>query len=57
VRDLENRREKIEKKVSDIAQNNNLGRHEIMANVVKRWIEASISESAAQRQFNYLRRG
>ena len=57
MRDFENRREKIEKKVSDIAQNNNLGRHEIMANVVKRWMEASISEPAAQRQFNYLRRG
>ena len=57
MRDLEKRKEVIRKKVSDISENNNLGRHEVIANVVKKWLHQGAVDSGDTRQSNYLRRG
>ena len=56
MRDLEKRKEVIRKKVSDISENNNLGRHEVIANVVKKWLHQGAVASGDTRQSNYLRR-
>ena len=55
MRDLESRKEKIKKKVIDTAENNNLGRYEVIANVVRRWMHQGPVETGNPRQLNYLR--
>ena len=57
MRNLEKRKEAIRKKINDITQNNNLGRHEVIANVVRKWLHQGAVDSGDTRQFNYLRRG
>ena len=56
MKESESRKEKIKKKVSDISTNNNLGRHEVIANIVKNWLNHAAVNSGDTRQPNYLRR-
>ena len=56
MKESESRKEKIKKKVSDISTNNNLGRHEVIANIVRNWLNQGTVNSGDTRQPNYLRR-
>lgn len=56
MKESESRKEKIKKKVSDISSNNKLGRHEVIANIVRNWLNQGTVNSGDTRQPNYLRR-